>query len=122
MTPFAGPMLQAALVTAAVLLALPSAALAADAKPAAQKARPANAPAGKASTAKKAPVARAPIDPGPPTAGPDQLAAADQVYYGSHECEFNQTIQVTPLDPRKLSYLTVLTPQSPDAKRRAGDG
>ena len=106
MTPFAGPMLQAALVTAAVLLALPSAALAADAKPAAQKAGPANAPAGKASTAKKAPVARAPIDPGPPTAGPDQLAAADQVYYGSHECEFNQTTQVEK-NSRHAGYVDV---------------
>ncbi len=41
---------------------------------------------------------------------------------GSQEVDVQQTIQVTPLDPRKLSYLTVLTPQSPDAKRRAGGG
>lgn len=101
MTPSSGPMLRVALVTAAVLLALPSAALAADAKPAAPKAVPAKAPA-----ARKAPVARAPVDPGPPAAGPDQLAVADQVYYGSHECEFNQTAQVEK-NSRHAGYVDV---------------
>ncbi len=42
---------------------------------------------------------------------------------GSQEVDVQQTVQVTPyLDPRNLSYLTVLTPQSPEAKRRAAGG
>lgn len=42
---------------------------------------------------------------------------------GSQEVDVQQTVQVTPyLDPRNLSYLTVLTPQSPEAKRRASGG
>ena len=42
---------------------------------------------------------------------------------GAQEVDVQQTVQVTPyLDPRNLSYLTVLTPQSPEAKRRASGG
>jgi len=42
---------------------------------------------------------------------------------GSQEVDVQQTVQVTPyLDPRNLAYLTVLTPQSPEAKRRAAGG
>ena len=42
---------------------------------------------------------------------------------GSQEVDVQQTVQVTPyVDPRKLSYLMVLTPQSPEAKRRAAGG
>ena len=78
------------LVLAALLLApLAGGALAADAKPV--KAAPAaKAPASRAPAGKKA----APVEAGPAAASPEQLAAADQVFYGSHECEFNQTAQV----------------------------
>lgn len=42
---------------------------------------------------------------------------------GRQEVDVQQTVQVTPyLDPRNLSYLTVLTPESPEAKRRASGG
>jgi hypothetical protein len=42
---------------------------------------------------------------------------------GSQEVDVQQTVQVTPyLDPRNLSYLTVLTPQSREAKLRAAGG
>ena len=42
---------------------------------------------------------------------------------GRQEVDVQQTVQVTPyLDPRNLSYLTVLTPQSAQAKRRASGG
>jgi rod shape-determining protein MreC len=42
---------------------------------------------------------------------------------GSQEVDVEQTIQVTPyLDPRELSFLTVLTPQSREAKLRASGG
>lgn len=42
---------------------------------------------------------------------------------GAQEVDVQQTVQVTPyLDPRNLSYLTVLTPQSAEAKRRASGG
>jgi rod shape-determining protein MreC len=43
--------------------------------------------------------------------------------FGSQEVDVQQTVQVTPyLDPRELSFLTVLTPQSPQAKLRASGG
>ena len=77
------------IVLAALLLVpLAGGVLAADAKPA--KAAPAVKPAAKAAAGKKA----APVDAGPAAASPEQLSAADQVFYGSHECEFNQTAQV----------------------------
>ncbi len=41
---------------------------------------------------KAAPPAEAPI----PDAGPDQVKAAEMVYTGKYDCEFNQTIDVTP--------------------------
>lgn len=42
---------------------------------------------------------------------------------GSQEVDVQQTVQVTPyLDPRNLSYLTVLTPQSREARLRAAGG
>ena len=73
------------LVLAALLLApLAGGAIAADAKATAPKA------AVKASAGKKP----APVDPGPAAASPEQLSAAEQVFYGNHECEFNQTAQV----------------------------
>lgn len=41
---------------------------------------------------------------------------------GSQEVDVQQTIQVRPIDPRTLSYLTILTPQSREARLRAGGG
>ena len=42
---------------------------------------------------------------------------------GSQEVDVQQTVQVTPfVDPRKLSYLVVLAPVSPQAKQRASGG
>lgn len=42
---------------------------------------------------------------------------------GSQEVDVQQTVQVTPFaDPRQLTYLVVLTPQSREAKRRAAGG
>ena len=42
---------------------------------------------------------------------------------GSQEVDVQQTVQVTPfVDPRQLTYLVVLTPQSREAKRRATGG
>ena len=40
--------------------------------------------------------------------------------FGGQEVDVQQTVQVTPyIDPRKSSYLTVLTPVSPEARARA---
>jgi rod shape-determining protein MreC len=40
--------------------------------------------------------------------------------FGSQEVDVQQTVQVTPfIDPRKLTYLVVLVPESPKAKERA---
>ena len=62
-------------------------AFAADPKPA--KSAPAKVSA-KPPPGKKA----RPVETGPAAASPEQLSAAEQVFYGSHECEFNQTAQV----------------------------
>ena len=43
----------------------------------------------------KAPVAVAPPVQ-PPPATPEQIEAADQVFYGSYECEFNQRVDIDP--------------------------
>jgi rod shape-determining protein MreC len=40
--------------------------------------------------------------------------------HGAREADSQTTVQVTPLkDPRELSYVTVLVPESPEARRRA---
>ena len=41
------------------------------------------------------PAAKAPAEP--PTASPEQLAAAERVYYGTYECEFGKTAEVATL-------------------------
>ena len=77
-----------AITLATLLLAsFASTALAADPKPA--KSAPAKVSA-KPPPGKKA----RPVETGPAAASPEQLSAAEQVFYGSHECEFNQTAQV----------------------------
>jgi hypothetical protein len=64
----------------AAAIGLPAAAQTTAAKPA--KAAP--------KTVKKAPVSEVPV----PDAGPDQVKAAEMVYYGKYDCEFNQNINI----------------------------
>jgi hypothetical protein len=57
---------------------------------------PAAKPAAKA--AAKAPakkVAPAKAEPVPAPASPEQIAAAERVYYGLYDCEFNQTVDIS---------------------------
>ena len=81
----------AALVAAA--FALPAGAQTAPAKPAAKPA------------AKAAPAARKP-ELVIPDAYPEQVKAAEMVYYGKYECEFNQTVDIEQ-SPKYNSYVTV---------------
>jgi len=71
----------------------------------------ASAPAGKAApkAVKKAPAkapAKAPVVYVPEPASPAQIDAAERVYYGPHECEFNQTIDIQ-IDPKYPAYVDV---------------
>jgi len=62
----------------------------------AQTATPAAKPAAKHTAkapAKKAAPAKA--EPVPAPASPEQIAAAERVYYGVYECEFNQTVDIS---------------------------
>jgi hypothetical protein len=79
------PVLFAAALLGAAAIALTAAAQTTPAKPAAR-------PAAKTTKAvrKAAPVAEAPI----PDAGPDQVKAAEMVYYGRYDCEFNQNVNI----------------------------
>ena len=93
------PLTRGTLAFATLLLALLSnLAFAADPKPA-KAAKPVVA---KAAIGKKA----VPVETGPAAASPEQLAAAEQVFYGSHECEFNQTAQVDK-NPKYAGYVDV---------------
>lgn len=68
------------------------------------EARAQAAPAGNAAAKKKPPARRAP--PGPPQASPEQVAAAEEVYAGLHQCEFQQTLRVEP-NARHPAYFDV---------------
>lgn len=60
-----------------------------------------------AKVAKKAPVKKAPAEPAPPAAAtPEQVEAAQQVYYGVYDCEFKQTIDIV-ASPMYPSYVDV---------------
>jgi len=62
----------------------------------AQTAAPAAKPAAKHAAkapAKKAAPAKA--DPVPAAASPEQITAAERVYYGVYDCEFNQTVDIS---------------------------
>lgn len=85
--------------------AVPGVAFAADPKPTktAQSAKPQPA---KSPVAQKPVAARAAVDPGPAAASPEQLSAAEQVYYGAHACEFNQTADVA-INPKHAGYVDV---------------
>jgi len=41
-----------------------------------------------------------------PEAYPEQVKAAEMVYYGKYDCEFNQTVDIA-LSPKHSSYVTV---------------
>ena len=78
-------------ILAAGVVALPAAAQTAPAKPAAAK------------TAPKAPAKAEMIIP---DAYPEQVKAAELVYYGKYDCEFNQTVDIAQ-SPKHPAYVTV---------------
>jgi len=60
-----------------------------------------------AKVAKKAPGKAAPAEPAPPAAAtPEQVEAAERVYYGVYDCEFKQTIDIV-ASPKYPSYVDV---------------
>jgi hypothetical protein len=64
-------------------------------------------PAPAAKTAKKpAKAAPKPAAYVPPDAGVEQLQAADRVFYGAYECEFNQTLSIA-MDSKYPGYVDV---------------
>lgn len=71
------------------------------AKPAANKSQPARKPVAKKAAA-PAPVVEAPLA----EATPEQLAAADQTYFGAYGCEFDQTLSVA-VNPKHPGYVDV---------------
>jgi hypothetical protein len=83
-------------IFAAGVVALPAAAQTAPAKPAAAK------PA----AAKAAPKAPAKAEMVIPDAYPEQVKAAEMVYYGKYDCEFNQTVDIAQ-SPKHPAYVTV---------------
>jgi len=84
-------------VLAAGVVALPAAAQTAPAKPAA---------AAKPAPAKVAPKAPAKAEMVIPDAYPEQVKAAEMVYYGKYDCEFNQTVDIEP-NKKYSAYVTV---------------
>jgi hypothetical protein len=83
-------------IFAAGVVALPAAAQTAPAKPAAAK------PA----AAKTAPKAPAKAEMIIPDAYPEQVKAAELVYYGKYDCEFNQTVDIAQ-SPKYPAYVMV---------------
>ena len=66
-------------------------------------------PAAKPATAKTAAGKKAParpVDLAPAEASADQVAAAEQVYYGVYDCEFNQTVHIEK-DAKHAAYVDV---------------
>jgi len=55
------------------------------------------------------PAAKAPAEP--PAASPEQLAAAERVYYGTYQCEFGKTAEVATL-PKYPGYAEVKSGKS----------
>lgn len=73
----------------------------------AQTAKPAAKPAAKhASKAPAHKAAPAKADPVPEAASPEQVEAADRVYYGLYDCEFNQTVDIT-ANPKYPAWVDV---------------
>ena len=85
-------------ILAAGVVALPAAAQTAPAKPAAKAAAPAKAAPAKAAPAKPEMII--------PDAYPEQVKAAELVYYGKYDCEFNQTVDIAQ-SPKYPAYVTV---------------
>lgn len=85
-----------ALLTAVALAASTATAQTAPAKPAAK-------PAAKAAPKKAA----APAPPAPLAAAtPEQIAAAERTHFGTYECDFSQTVEVS-LDAKNAGYIVV---------------
>ena len=63
------------------------------AQTAAPTAKPAAKPAAKAPAKKAAAPVKA--EPVPAPASPEQISAAERVYYGIYDCEFNQTVDIS---------------------------
>ncbi|MEO6362853.1 MAG: hypothetical protein ABIO71_06465 [Caldimonas sp.] len=84
-----------AAVLAIAVASLPASAADAPAKPAAK--RTTKAPVKKAAAAREAPV---------PDASPEQVEAAELVYYGLYDCEFKQTVEITQ-SPKHSAYVDV---------------
>jgi hypothetical protein len=70
----------------------------------AQAAKPAAKPAAKAPAKKAAAPAKA--EPVPSPATPEQIAAAERVYYGLYDCEFNQTVDIS-INPKYPAWVDV---------------
>ena len=103
------PALRLCLFAAATMLALvaaPRPSFAADA-PAAKKAG--KTAAAKTPASKKA--AAKPVDAAPPAASAEQIDAAERVYYGIYDCEFNQTVDIEKSVPH-AAYVTVRSGKS----------
>jgi hypothetical protein len=74
--------------------------------PALAQTAPAKKPA-PAKVVKKAPAKAVPAEPAPPAAAtPEQIDAAERVYYGVYDCEFKQTIDIV-ASPKYPSYVEV---------------
>ncbi len=59
------------------------------------------------SAPKKAPAAKKVVEPPPPAdAGPEQIDAAERVFYGTYDCEFKQTIDIV-ASPKFPAYVSV---------------
>ncbi|MCE9660836.1 MAG: hypothetical protein K8R60_20090 [Burkholderiales bacterium] len=84
-------------ILAAGVVALPAAA---------QTAPPAVKPAAKAAVKSATPAAAKKPEMIIPDAYPEQVKAAEMVYYGKYECEFNQTVDIEQ-SPKYSSYVTV---------------
>jgi hypothetical protein len=90
----------------ATRLALALLAAGAIALPAAAQTAPAAKPAAKAAVKSAAPAAPKKPEMIIPEAYPEQVKAAEMVYYGKYDCEFNQTVDIEQ-SPKYASYVTV---------------
>jgi hypothetical protein len=77
---------------------------------AAEPAKPAKPVAAKAAK-KAAPTPAKPVDTGPSEATTEQVDAAERVYYGVYDCEFNQTVDIEK-HPKHNAYVNVKSGKS----------
>jgi hypothetical protein len=54
---------------------------------------------------------KGPAEPALPVALPEQIDAAERVYYGTYECEFNQTIHIAK-SPRQAAFVSLTSGKS----------